>query len=266
MRLSTDLLHSFDLSGNIVPLSGGQSTSIKVGNAVLKPVDDVRHCEWLLNVINLISPQGYRIAKPIRSKHGTFVRNGWSCTHFEEGQDTKGRIQEKLLVSKLFHRDLSSIPHHDFPPIDNPWSKGHRIAWQKDKLPSEFPEDIQESLNHLLGMVTLRDHYDRQIVHSDLSGNILFDEGLNPLVIDFSPTIAPVEYAEAILVCDCIAWQGSEVSEIGLLPRDERYKEMIIRAIVFRLAVAAIFSNGDCMKYFSEYQAFKPIIDHISSY
>lgn len=45
----------------------------------------------------------------------------------------------------------------------------------------------------------------------------MFDKTLSPLIIDFSPTIAPVEYAEAILVCDCIAWQGSAISEMELI-------------------------------------------------
>ncbi|WP_274648751.1 RIO1 family regulatory kinase/ATPase [Paenibacillus humicola] len=263
MGLSEEVLHSFHLSGDIVALSGGQNTSVRVGRAVLKPVDDRQHYEWLLNIIYHLDPQGYRLSKPIRSKSGTFVSHGWICTHFETGQDVKGRIEDKLLVSRLFHRDLSSIGFGDIPPIDNPWSKGHRIAWQVDGLPSELPQEIQECLHDLLSRVRKKEHDQVQLVHSDLSGNILFDQDLEPLVIDFSPTIAPVEYAEAILVCDCIAWQGSEVSEIDLLPSNELYKEMITRAIIFRLAVSAIFSRGDRHQFFCEYQAFKPIMEYI---
>lgn len=263
MGLSEEILHSFNLSGDIVALEGGQNTSVRVSNAVLKPVDDVKHCEWLLNVMHQINPQGYRVSKPIRSKYGTFVSKGWACTHYETGQDMKGRVEEKLQVSRLLHRDLSTVATMDYPPADNPWSKGHRIAWQLDELPRELPKEIKLCLIDLLGRVSLKKRYKVQIVHSDLSGNILFDQGLSPLVIDFSPTIAPVEYAEAILVCDCIAWQGSEVSEIALLPVDERYREMIIRAIIFRLAVSAILSKGDYIQFYEEYRAFKPIIEYI---
>lgn len=263
MGPSEEILNSFHLSGEIMPLSGGQNTSVRVSNAVLKPVDDIQHCEWLLNVIYNINPQGYRLSKPIRSKYGTFVSEGWACTHFERGQHINGSIEEKLRVSRLFHRDLSSIHFRDFPHTDNPWAKGHRIAWQIDELPRELPRETQEIINHLLSRVSPKEQYKVQIVHGDLSGNILFDEALNPLIIDFSPTIAPVEYAEAILVCDCIAWQGSEVSEIDLLPGDPLYKEMMIRAIIFRLAVSAIFSKSDYNKFDYEYQVFKPIIEYI---
>lgn len=263
MELSEEILNLFNLSGDIVPLSGGQNTSVKVSNAVLKPIDDIHHSEWILNIIYNINPQGYRVSKPIRSKYGTFVSRGWACTQFEVGKDIKGRIEEKLLVSRLFHHDLSSINFTDIPHTDNPWTKGHRIAWQIDELPGELPKETQEKISDLLSRVSLKERYKVQIVHGDLSGNILFDQVLSPLVIDFSPTIAPVEYAEAILVCDCIAWQGSKVSEIDLFPDDELYKEMIIRAIIFRLAVSAIFSKGDYTMFSQDYQAFKSIIEYI---
>lgn len=264
MELPEEVLKAFNLGGELVPLKGGQNTSIRVDSAVLKPVEDVSRCERLLSLIDPIQPDGYRLAKPIRNNNGTFVYKGWSCTRFEKGREAKGRIQEKLRVSRLFHRDISHIPIRDLPPADDPWAKAHRIAWQADPLPQQMPEVAREVIRHLLQSVTLNDRYDAQIVHGDLAGNILFDEVLEPLIIDFSPTAAPIEYAEAILVCDCVAWQGSELSDIRLLPYNAFYKEMIIRAIVFRLAVAAMFSEGGSDVFANEYSAYKPIIDYIN--
>jgi hypothetical protein len=262
--LSEEVGYSFNLSGKYVPLLGGQNTSVRVNNdAVLKPVDDVQHYEWLLTIIDIINPQGYRLSKPIRSTKGTFVSEGWVCTKFERGQDVNGLIKEKLHVSRLFHHDLSNINFKDFPQGDNPWIEGHRIAWQKAELPKEVNIEIRKIINKLLLKVRLKDKYNLQIVHADLAGNILFDDVLPPLIIDFSPTVAPVEYAEAILVCDCIAWQGSKVSNIDLLINNNFNKEMIIRAVVFRLAVEAIFSGKDFNRFLEQYNLFKPIIDFI---
>jgi hypothetical protein len=262
--LSEEVGYSFNLSGKIVPLLGGQNTSVRVNNdAVLKPVDDVQHYEWLLTIIDSINPQGYRLSKPIRSNKGSFVSEGWICTKFERGKNVNGLIKEKLLVSRLFHHDLSNINFKDIPQGDNPWVVGHRIAWQKDELPKEVNFEIRKIINELLLKVRLKDQYYSQIVHADLAGNILFDDVLPPLIIDFSPTVAPVEYAEAILVCDCIAWQGSKVSNIDLLINNKFNKEMIIRAVVFRLAVEAILSGNDFNRFFEQYILFKPIIDYI---
>jgi hypothetical protein len=263
MDLSTDIIDSFDLKGDIVPLMGGQNTSVKINNAVLKPVDDVKHYEWLLNLIYNINPQRYRLSKPLRNKSGKFVSDGWICTRFEPGHEIRGCIQEKLRISRLFHRDLSNESILDFPDTNNPWSKAHRVAWQIDDLPNGLPKETHGVIYDLLKRIIPKGNNKMQIVHSDLSGNILFDEALDPLIIDFSPTIAPVEYAEAILVCDCIAWQESKISEIELLPQNGIYTEMIIRAILFRLSVAALFSGHDHEKFSKEYNAFKPIIDYI---
>jgi uncharacterized protein (TIGR02569 family) len=265
MELTKDVVNSFNLKGDRVALLGGQNTSVRIGDAVLKPVAGAQHYEWLLSLINSLTPEGYRMSKPIKSKNGTFVCDGWICTQFERGEDRRGRIEEKLEAARLFHRDLSNVCLNTYPKIDNPWSRAHRIAWQVDDLPNNMPKLIHMTLERLLGKVILKDqdHYKMQIVHSDLSGNILFDDVLSPLIIDFSPTIAPVEYAEAILVCDCIAWQGSPISEIELLPNNKMYKEMIIRAILFRLSVSAIFAGADSEKFLCEYNSFKPILEKI---
>ncbi|TMU83548.1 hypothetical protein FGG79_19140 [Bacillus sp. BHET2] len=263
MVLSEETVHSFNLNGEIVPLLGGQNTSVRVNDAVLKPVEEVLHYEWLLTIIERFNPQGYRLSKPVRSNKGTFVSGGWICTQFECGEEENGRIKEKLQVARLFHHDLSNINVKDMVQVDNRWAKAHRIAWQTEEISKELPNKTRKIINDLLLKVSLNEHYKVQIVHADLSGNILFEEVLPPLVIDFSPTVAPVEYAEAILVCDCIAWQGSKVSEIDVLSNNEFYKEMIIRAVVFRLAVEAIFSGNNVNRFIEQYSLFKPIIDYI---
>lgn len=216
-----------------------------------------------MNIIDKIVPEGYRLSKPIRSTDGTFVSHGWVCTRFERGHEARGKIEEKLRVSRLFHRDLSGVNVQDFPRPDHAWSKAHQIAWQAKELPEDIHKEARDMIINLLRKVSLLQRYNLQVVHGDLSGNILFDDTLEPLVIDFSPTVAPVEYAEAILACDCIAWQGSPVSEIDLLPDSELYKEMITRAVIFRLTVAAIGSGQDYDAFMREYTAFQPIVDKL---
>lgn len=265
MRLQNEILYAFNLDGEIKPLSGGQNTSFRVKGFVLKPIDNnVQYCEWLLNIISEINPHGYRVSKPTRSNIGTFVYKDWCCTHYEPGEHRKGNIEEKLKVARLFHSDLADKSFLDIPKTEDPWSKSHRIAWQSEKLPQSLSKQAVKILGELLSNVRLKENYKVQIVHSDLSGNILFDEVLAPLVIDFSPTIAPVEYAEAILVCDSIAWQGSSTSEIELICHSEFSTEMILRAIIFRLSVAAIFAGDHDDRFIKEYQNFKPIIEYLN--
>ena len=261
--LSKDVVDSFNLKGDVIPIIGGQNTSVRVKNTVLKPAEDALHAEILLTIIYGIHPQGYRLSKPVKSNKGTFVSHGWICTQFETGHEVNGRVKEKLQVARLFHQDLSIINVNDLPQVNNPWSRAHKVAWQVTELAKEIHIEIRQIIEKLLHKVRLKENYACQIVHADLSGNILFHELLSPLIIDFSPTVAPVEYAEAILVCDCIAWQGSIVSDIDMLLNNEFNKEMIIRAVVFRLAVEAIFSGNDINRFIQQYVLFKPIVDYI---
>lgn len=261
--LSKEIFDSFNLEGEVIPIIGGQNTSVRVKNTVLKPTEDAIHAEVLLTIIDSIQPKGYRLSKPVKSNKGTFVSHGWMCTQFEPGHEVIGYVKEKLQVARLFHQDLSIINFNDLPFTNNPWSRAHKVAWQVTELPTETHFEIRQIIKELLLKVRLKEYYTCQIVHADLSGNILFDEVLSPLIIDFSPTVAPVEYAEAILVCDCIAWQGSKVSDIDMLLNNEFNNEMIIRAVVFRLTVEAIFSGNDLNRFIQQYVLFKPIIDYI---
>ena len=54
-----------------------------------------------------------------------------------------------------------------------------------------------------------------QLVHCDLTGNVLFAAGLPPAVIDISPYWRPPSYAEGVVVADCSA----TTVLVGLLSR-----------------------------------------------
>lgn len=136
--------------------------------------------------------------------------------------------------------------------------------WQRGRIPNNVHEKTLAILRQLLGKVRLHDNYTMQIVHSDLSGNILFDDVFAPLIIDFSPKIAPVEYAEAILIIDCIAWQGSPMSHLKEFMNTEFRQEMVIRALIFRLSIPAIFSADDFDGFYRHYQPFADIVDYMS--
>jgi len=148
------------------------------------------------------------------------------------------------------------------PENNDPWARAHRVAWQTDELPQDLPRHAAKILRGLLDKVSPGAMGFPQIIHTDLCGNILFEEGQLPLVIDFSPFKAPAAYAEAILICDGIAWENSPLSSISLLPDTPYYKEMLTRAALFRLTVAAIL-HGES-GFAEEFYNFKAITDALN--
>ena len=64
----------------------------------------------------------------------------------------------------------------------------------------------------------------------------MFHDQLPPAVIDVSPFWRPVEYADAIVVADALAWGDADDSLAeGLLQRQG--DQLLLRAVLFRVAV-----------------------------
>ena len=56
-----------------------------------------------------------------------------------------------------------------------------------------------------------------QLVHCDLTGNVLFADGLPPAVIDISPYWRPPSDAEGVVVADLLCYHGAGGSAVPML-------------------------------------------------
>ena len=105
-----------------------------------------------------------------------------------------------------------------------------------------------------------------QLVHGDLSGNILFSDGTPPVVIDFSPFWRCVDYAAAIAVVDGIAdfGEGEEVLRAAGLGEDGM--QMLVRALVFRIVARSelVGVMGEVME--REMMGFERVMGIIEKY
>ena len=52
-----------------------------------------------------------------------------------------------------------------------------------------------------------------QLIHGDLSGNVLFHAELPSAIIDFAACWRPVAFVSAIVVADALVWEGAEVAQ-----------------------------------------------------
>ncbi len=74
-----------------------------------------------------------------------------------------------------------------------------------------------------------------QLVHGDLSGNVLFADGLPPAVIDFSPYWRPKGFASAIVAVDAVVWHEADLELLSTVANSRDGAEFLIRALIFRL-------------------------------
>jgi len=73
-----------------------------------------------------------------------------------------------------------------------------------------------------------------QLVHGDLTRNVLFQPHQPPLVIDVSPYWRSPEFASAIVVVDALIWEGADEQLITALPWTMNTAQYLLRSLLFR--------------------------------
>ena len=82
-------------------------------------------------------------------------------------------------------------------------------------------------------------------MHGDLTGNVLFEDGLPPAVIDFSPYWRPTGFASAVVVGDALLWEGADESLLTAVAHVDDFPQFLLRALIFRAVVDALFRAGE---------------------
>jgi uncharacterized protein (TIGR02569 family) len=223
------VLAAFAVSGRPERLAGGQGTAWRAGDVVLKPLDMSHEAlRWQSEVLGSIETAGLRLAVPLRSRDGELVVDGWTAWPLLAGAHAP-RWPEILAVGERFHQALASVerPSAVLDARTDGWARADRIAW--GEAPAADFAGLPE-VSHLLAARTAVSA-SNQLIHGDLSGNVLFADGLAPAVIDLSPYWRPAAYASAIVAVDAVLWYGAD---IGLLSTVAD-AQFLVRALLFRL-------------------------------
>jgi uncharacterized protein (TIGR02569 family) len=232
------VLEAFGLAADPQPLAGGSGTSWRSGAVVLKPVDtSLEELEWVGSVFDSLEADGFRVSR-LCGVHG-----GWCCWEFLPGAHRERAWTKVIEVGERFHAALVGVPPPGFiSRRTNHWAVGERVAWGELSV-HEF-----EHVKHLARLgAALRpvDTSGSQLVHGDLTGNVLFAEGLTPAVIDFSPYWRPPSFATAVVVGDALVWEGADDSLVDAVAHVPDFPQFLLRALIFRAVVDALFRVGE---------------------
>jgi aminoglycoside-2''-adenylyltransferase len=219
LQPAQDVLEAFDARGEPEPLAGGTGRAWRCGELVFKPLDaDVA---WQHDVLSQIEQNGFRVEVP-RAE----IVEGWTAWTYVEGRHERGRWRDIVAVGRRFH---AALPDVRPPRVDNPWETGDRVAWREQPYPAV--DELLQALRPLDDAPGL--------IHGDLTGNVLFHEGLPPAVIDFAPYYRPPQFASAIVVADALCWEGAP-RELAQLVEPQ----YLVRALIYR-GVTSIEFGGD---------------------
>ncbi|MEU3462155.1 aminoglycoside phosphotransferase [Streptomyces sp. NPDC006733] len=234
---SRAVLDAFGVTGTPVPLAGGQGQSVLVGGWVFKPAEgDADEIEWAAALSErLRAGAGFRVPPPLRALDGRCAVGGWAAGRFLGGEPgPRGRWAEVLAAGRAFHAALRQEPRPDFlGRRTHPWAVADRVAWGEQHV--EVIDDLAEPYSALLELRRPVRQDAAQLIHGDLTGNVLFTADDAPAVIDFSPYWRPAAFAEAIVIADGLLWFDLPPGLLRSGDDHPDWQQLLIRALIFRL-------------------------------
>ncbi len=219
-----------------MPLAGGRGRTWKVGQAVLKPADmSLSALQWQSDLLNRLDRRNhldFRVSVPLRAAGADLMSSGWTAWRYEPGEHRPGRWHDVIAVGELLHDALRGEPE---PALlddrTDDWAVADRIAW------AETAQGDVAGTPHLQELMDVRRPVrdPSQLVHGDLTGNVLFHPHLPPLVIDLSPYWRPRAWASAIVVADALTFEGAGPGHFGSMLAHATFLQHVIRALIFRI-------------------------------
>lgn len=224
---------AFGATGDIVSLSADGRTW-RVGGTVLKAGQGPEEAGWAAEVYATIRQVGFRVPRPVRARDGAWVVEGWCAWDFIPGAAAKGRWREHVATALAFHEALRPVARPAFLNTGtDPWSRADRLAWgEEDATPHARILPSIERLMARLRPVTSPS----QAMHGDLGvGNVLHADGLDPAIIDFSPSWRPAVFSLGVAAADAIAWEGANPSILAAVEQLPEFDQLLARATLRRL-------------------------------
>jgi uncharacterized protein (TIGR02569 family) len=190
--------------------------------------------EWLAEALGDVALDDVRLAMPVRALNGTWVAQGWSATRWVKGRErdrpTTSTWIEIIESGRALHRAVAHLPRPDcLDARQDWWALADKAAW--GERPIRFHPELDGIAQRLQDILEPLGR--SQIVHADLTRNVLFAQAMVPAVIDISPYWRPPEYAEGVVVADALCWHGAQAS---LLEFANVSVAAVARALLFRLA------------------------------
>lgn len=246
MQPNDSVLNEFKISGEIVVLPGGECRTYRVGNVVLKHInqDSKEYTNWIADLFANIKEDGFRVSKPIPTENGTWITaDGWSAWSFLEGNhEFRDHIPESINAINKFHNAVKNISKPELlSNEDNPYTRADTFTWtDKPTYIDTQVKDLVESLYLIRKPVSgLTD----QLVHGDLNpDNILIALNLPPAIIDIAPYWRPPEFALAVYAY-WIACYRNDPDLLNYFSEVREFKQMLVRAGIRMLLIMSEFNK-----------------------
>lgn len=230
--------------GDLEPFDG---LGWRAGGIVLLPVADSEQALWAAKWLADVSLPDLRLARPARATDGRRVVGGWMAFRAIDGElasDVESRVDELVLVSVKLHQALEHLPRPDFlGKHADVLARADRMAWGEEE--AALDDSSCGRWFDLLFGATKRVSLNDQIVHASLYRSVRFYTDAAPSVVDFRPFFRPPEWSAALVVVDAVADGKADIETMERWAHIPAWPQMLLRAVLFRLAAAALDPDTD---------------------
>lgn len=230
------VLRAFGVAGPAERL-GGFTGAWRAGGLVLKRSDagaDAVECE--ARVLASVPDAGFRLQRIRLANDGSALVEGWMGREYLHGAHAADRWADILRVGDALHAALAGVSRGVAAPMvdgrTDPWGIADRIAWGEEPMPSGA--EFEDAALRPLAVARRPVATPFQLVHGDLTGNVLFAAHAPPAVIDFSPYFRPPGYALGVVLADAVVWHGAGLELLEAIADRPEMGQCLIRAILFR--------------------------------
>ncbi|MBV9822840.1 MAG: phosphotransferase, partial [Actinobacteria bacterium] len=185
-RPGPEVLAAFGLSdARLERLTGGQGRAWRAGSVVLKPGGDPAEADWVAAFLPAVRQVGFRLGQPVLSRTGGATMHGWTAWRWLTGSsEHTDRWPEVLRAGAALHRALAAVAEPAFlARREDPWSVADRTSWA-DGLPGH--RELRRPAEHLAARLRPT-RLPSQLIHGDLTDNVVFADPAAPGIIDFTP-------------------------------------------------------------------------------
>lgn len=249
------VLEAFAADGEPQLLDGGQGETWRVGAVVLKQAGLASEARWRASTLDALpDTDQVRITRPVRAVSGDWLYEGWEAWHHIAGRTDPKRWDAAIQAGAAFHELLAEAPRPDFlDSRDNWWSRGDRTSWDLNAI-ADAP--ILRQLTAAREPVSLVE----QLVHGDLLGNVLYEPGLPPTIIDWAPYWRPTSWAAAVAVVDALCWHGADEELVGRWSHLAEWPQMLLRALLYRM-ITDLEAAQERGNDWQPHPAYEPVVE-----
>jgi len=141
-------------------------------------------------------------------------------------------------VADGFHAATASLTRPAFlDDRHDPWAIGDKVAFGEEE-PVAARRFVRQALAGCAPMTDLS-----QVVHGDLTGNVLRTAEGSAVVIDWPPYFRPSGWALAVVATDAVCWQGADLSLLREWDDVSSWPQLLRRALAYRVTTRALVED-----------------------